>query len=96
VDGLSEVGDQRTFSWGVVVDEEDTHHVSLPMTSTLTMVLMCDSTVSMRTSNFWMVVTTRTASELAGRECLGRVGFTTVSSTEWSMKYIVNIYLHVS
>jgi hypothetical protein len=24
------------------------------------------------------------------------VGFTTVSSTEWSMKYIVNIYLHVS
>jgi hypothetical protein len=64
---LSEVEDQRTFSWDVAVDEEHIHHVSLPMTSTWTMVLMNDHTVSMKTSNLWMVVTTRTAGEL-GRE----------------------------
>jgi hypothetical protein len=68
VDGLSEVGDQHTFSWDVAVDEEDIHHVSLPMTSTWIMVLMSDRTVSMRTSNLWMVVTTRTDGELGGKQ----------------------------
>jgi hypothetical protein len=65
VDGLSEVVHQAGFSWDVlVVDEEDTHHVSLPMTETWTMVLVSDSTMSTMTSNFWMNVTIYTASDL--------------------------------
>lgn len=65
VDGLSEVEHQPGFSWGVVVvDEEDIHHVSLPMTAMWTMVLVSDSTMSTVTSNFWMNVTIYTASDL--------------------------------
>jgi hypothetical protein len=65
VDGLSEVEHRPGFSWDVlVVDEEDTHHVSLVMTAMWTMVLVSDSTMSTLTSNFWMNVTIYTASEL--------------------------------
>jgi hypothetical protein len=43
VDGLSEVEHQHGILWVVAVDE-DTHHVSLPLTSAWTMVLVSDTT----------------------------------------------------
>jgi hypothetical protein len=42
VDGLSEVEHRHGILWVVAVDE-DTHHVSLPLTSTWTMVLVSDT-----------------------------------------------------
>jgi hypothetical protein len=89
VDGLSEVEHQHAFLWDVVVvDEEDTHHVSLLLTSTWAVVLVSNTTMSIMTSNFWMVIITYTTGELGvkwGGSAYKGVGMTTVSDTEWSM-----------